>query len=590
MKKMKPIISFLLVILSVSVFAQERPNIGFAELMISAEESYQNIIDARELTAKLDIPHTIYLPEGVFIEAKGVENNQVVYTIINNLKQPFNNGEVAYWEEIAVRFDLTNARIHWATKPTQNPELGYEIAQQQNPVVSFVMGPESTNDAVMTFNYNDGSLINPTFIPGGNPNLSTPIEALLTPTATILISDQLTDNIVEFDTLGTFVGIFYGGNTTILDNCRGIELRPSTNSVLGTIGSGANQDAVPEFDLATGNYLGNFIVANTSLMDGPFDIIFRASDCLVSAYPSNNIVRYDLSGNYIGDFVSTIAFPEQIHETASGNVLASGFGSPSGLYIYDSNGNQLNYFNTVTSLRGAFQLGNGNYMVTNGSGVYVLDQNTGAVLATPVSGVSGRFIREYDLSIVPVELTSFTADVVNSSVVLDWSTATETNNSGFEIERSEDNVGFAKIGFVPGFGTTTEPKSYSYTDQSVNSGTYFYRLKQIDYNGGFTYSDVVEVEIDLPVEFSLDQNYPNPFNPTTTIQFSLPVDASLTIGVYNLVGEEVAEITNDNFVAGSHKVNFDASQLTSGIYFYRIDATGNDGSNFTNVKKMTLLK
>ena len=582
---------FLTLLLVAAVTAQDKPKFSFEDLMISAEQNFQIVNNARELAASLDLPHTIYLPEGIFIEAKGIENNHVVYTIINDLENPFNNGEVAFWEEVSSRYDLTNARIHWANRPTQNPELGYQISQQQNLVASFVMVLESTNDAVMTFNYNDGSLINPAFIPGGNPNLSTPIEPLLTPNATILVSDQLTDNIVEFDTLGAFIRIFYGGNTAVLDNCRGIELRPGNTSVVAAIAGTTNQDAIAEFDVTTGSYLGNFIAPNAAQMDGPWDIIFRASDCLVSGEASDNIVRYDLTGNYLGNFVASINFPEQINHGANGNVIVGNFSTPSGLYVYDSNGNQLNYFSSVTGLRGAFQLGNGNYLVTNGTGVYVLDQNTGAVLATPVSGVSGRSTHEYDLSIVPVELTAFTANVAGTNVELKWTTATEVNNQGFEILRSAQNDNdWQQIGFVPGFGTTTEPKSYSYTDQSVSNGKYYYRLKQIDFDGSFKYSDVVEAEVSLPAHFALEQNYPNPFNPSTSIQFSLPVDANVAIGVYNLVGEKVAEVASGNLSAGSHNVTFDASTLTSGIYFYRLDATGNNGKTFSSVKKMTLMK
>ncbi len=590
MNKFALFTSLIILIFALAVTAEEKPRVSFEELMIAAEQDFQIVMDARKLAESYDLPHTIYLPEGIFIEAKGIENNQVVYTINNNIQRPFDNGEVVYWQEISSRFDLTSARIHWSNRPTQNPDLGFEVTPQENPVPNFLMVPESTNDAVMTFNYNDGSLVNIAFIPGGNPNLSTPIEALLTPLAQILLSDQVTDNIVEFDTTGNFVGIFYGSNPDVLDNCRGIEVRPGTNSVVGTIGSGANTDALPEFDLATGNYLGNFIAPNSSFCDSPFDIIFRASDCLVSASTSDDITRYDLNGNHLGDLVVGINFPEQLHETASGNIIAAGFSTPSGLYIYDSNGNQLNYFGAVTGLRGAFQLGNGNYMVTSGTGVFVLDQNTGTVVSQPVSGVSGRYIREYDLAIVPVELSSFKASVSENNVELNWATATEVNNQGFEIERSQNNVAFEKIGFVPGFGTTTEPKSYSYSDQSLSNGKYYYRLKQIDYDGSFTYSEVVEAEVSLPTVFALEQNYPNPFNPTTSIQFSLPVDAQLTISVYNLVGEKVAEIASGNFSTGSHNVTFDASRLTSGIYFYRLDATGINGKTFSSVKKMTLMK
>ncbi len=151
-------------------------------------------------------------------------------------------------------------------------------------------------------------------------------------------------------------------------------------------------------------------------------------------------------------------------------------------------------------------------------------------------------------------------------------------------------INFNNIGYVPGFGTTTEPKSYSYTDQSVASGTYYYRLKQIDFDGSFTYSGVVEAEVSLPTEFSLEQNYPNPFNPATSIEFSLPIDAQVRINIYNLVGENIAEIVSSSFTAGTHEVNFNASTLTSGIYFYQLEATGIDGNIFSSIRKMTLLK
>ena len=572
------------------VFAQDKPAVSFEELMLSAERNPAQIIQARNLTAEQNIPHTIYLPQGIFIEAKDIENGQVVYTIINDLLHPFNGGEVAYYSEIQSRYDLSSARIHWVNQPTQNPTLGYQFSQQQTLAVYRLMVPESTTDATMSFNPFDGSLISATFLPGGDPNLSTPIEATLTPGGTILISDQITDQIAEFDTLGVFVRTLFGGSLDTLDNCRGNALSPGLNSVMACIGGGTNQDAIAEFDLTTGNFIGNFITPNTTFMDSPFDIIFRASDCLVSASSSNDITRYDLSGNHLGDFVPSISFPEQLYETASGNVLAAGFSTPSGLYIYDSNGNQLNYFNAVTGLRGVYQLGNGNYMVTSGSGVYILDGTSGNLISTPISGVSGRFISGFDPDILPVELASFSAKTSVVGVTLNWQTSSEINNSGFDIERSQDNNNFEVIGFVTGFGTTSGTHNYSFVDNNVTIGTYYYRLKQIDFDGSFKHSGTVEVDFTSPSEFNLLQNYPNPFNPTTTLQFTLPFDASVMLNVYNLVGEKVTEVINEELTAGLHKIKFNGENLSSGLYLYKISVFGKDGSNYTAVKKMTLLK
>ena len=192
--------------------------------------------------------------------------------------------------------------------------------------------------------------------------------------------------------------------------------------------------------------------------------------------------------------------------------------------------------------------------------------------------------------IVPVELQSFTATVTRNSVSLNWQTATETNNSGFEIERSEmSNVNsqtdWQVIGFIPGFGTTTEPKSYSFVDENLSSGKYQYRLKQIDFDGSFEYSNIVEVEINSPTEFSLEQNYPNPFNPSTTIGFSIPERSFVTLKVYDMLGREVEVLISEQKESGNYQIGFNASDLSSGIYYYTL-TTG----NFTSTKKMSLVK
>jgi len=187
--------------------------------------------------------------------------------------------------------------------------------------------------------------------------------------------------------------------------------------------------------------------------------------------------------------------------------------------------------------------------------------------------------------VVPVELTSFTGVSKGADVELIWTTATETNNQGFEIERENAGGVFEQVGYVPGFGTTTEPKAYSFIDSKVGSGNYTYRLKQIDFDGSFSFSQTIEVEIVAPSSFGLDQNYPNPFNPSTTIRFSIPVETDVHLNVYNTLGQEVAKILNGRLKEGFHEVEFDAGSLTSGIYFYRLEA-----EKFVDVKKMIIIK
>jgi len=190
---------------------------------------------------------------------------------------------------------------------------------------------------------------------------------------------------------------------------------------------------------------------------------------------------------------------------------------------------------------------------------------------------------------IPVELTSFTATANNNNVVLNWATATEKNNQGFEIQRSNGN-GFTTIGFVKGAGTTTQPQNYQFIDRNLNSGTYSYRLKQIDLDGTSDLSKVVEVEILNPKEFSLNQNFPNPFNPSTKINFSLAADSKVSLKVFNVLGQEVSTLLNGNLAAGNHEINFNAAGMNTGVYFYKLEAAGIDGTNFSSVKKMILSK
>lgn len=193
-------------------------------------------------------------------------------------------------------------------------------------------------------------------------------------------------------------------------------------------------------------------------------------------------------------------------------------------------------------------------------------------------------------SVVPVELVSFSADVLENSVVLNWVTATEINNLGFEIEHSINNQNFRKIGFVPGSGTTAEMRSYSFVVQNVSSGIQYYRLKQVDFSGSSTLYNSIEVTVPMPDNFVLYQNHPNPFNPSTTISFSLPVEADVTVRLFNMLGQEITKISEGSFAAGIHNINFDAQNLSSGVYVYTLETAGVNGAGFKSTKKMLLLR
>ena len=187
---------------------------------------------------------------------------------------------------------------------------------------------------------------------------------------------------------------------------------------------------------------------------------------------------------------------------------------------------------------------------------------------------------------LPVELASFSSVINGRNVTLNWTTASESNNAGFDIERSSVNGQWSKIGYVSGNGTTTSGNSYSFNDRNIASGKYNYRLKQNDFNGNFEYFNLnSDVIIGTPDRFSLSQNYPNPFNPSTIINYDLPFDSKVSIKIFDMSGREVASLVNEFKTAGYYSANFNASSLSSGVYFYTINA-----DNFTATKKMLLVK
>jgi len=184
----------------------------------------------------------------------------------------------------------------------------------------------------------------------------------------------------------------------------------------------------------------------------------------------------------------------------------------------------------------------------------------------------------------PVELTTFSASIVDGGVLLTWATATEVNNYGFEIEKSVNGEEWEYVDFVEGHGNSNIPQNYTYLDASPIVGKVVYRLKQVDNDGGYEYSNEASVVSNEAV-YKLNQNYPNPFNPTTVIGFSLKVSSKVTLTVYNALGQEVAVLANEVMDAGYHEVTFNATGLASGFYVYRLDAPG-----FSKTMKMMLLK
>lgn len=259
--------------------------------------------------------------------------------------------------------------------------------------------------------------------------------------------------------------------------------------------------------------------------------------------------------------------------------------------ILKSNDNIKIQFNELGT---SFNINDGGVGIENSNGTqgitYRFDDKGGPVFSSPLALEFGT-----NASALPVELTNFTVSLKDAVVKLDWETETEVNNFGFEVERraspipskggGQSNYQWEKIGFVNGNGNSNSPKKYSFVDKNAVSGKYYYRLKQIDNDGKFEYSNEIEIDLGTPMEYTLNQNYPNPFNPTTNIGFQISDRGFVSLKIYDVLGNEVATLVNEEKTAGIYNIEFNAAELTSGIYFYQLIS-----GDFNQTKKMLLVK
>jgi hypothetical protein len=306
----------------------------------------------------------------------------------------------------------------------------------------------------------------------------------------------------------------------------------------------------------------------------------------------------------------TITFNSKVISSPSLNMQVTGasFNIVNGIYVYGGMRDGASYYEKVVpgptiylyrELTAGTEWHIGESLTGGYSDVYYWAFDLSDVALTP-EGLDFIYLGNYGTGStsfptvsstpLPVELTTFTVAISNNIVELNWETATEVNNYGFEIEKKilkqVQNDSWEKVSFVEGHGNSNSPKYYTYTDKLVEaSGKYLYRLKQVDIDGTFEYSDEVEINLGSPNKFELAQNYPNPFNPTTSISYSIPNAGIVTLIIYDIIGNEVAVLVNGNKSAGTYSQIFNASKLTSGIYFYTIRA-----NEYVETKKMLLIK
>ena len=301
-----------------------------------------------------------------------------------------------------------------------------------------------------------------------------------------------------------------------------------------------------------------------------------------------NYKEYDNTGTY------TATLPGGI--VATGNTSVKYFEHSGNKFVVTAKygataaDNGLNIANITAGTASATLYGSGPSLgiynnSANGGDVAVKDNGDGTFVVFIVSPGNGFGAYQTTTAPLPVELASFTADILGSRVELKWNTSTENNNYGFEVQKNGGNY-WTTLGFVVGAGTSNAPQSYSYTDIATTSKA-VYRLKQIDSDGKFCYSKEVEAVItNAPFAAALCQNYPNPFNPVTTIDYSIPATGFTSLKIYNTLGIEVATLVNGIITSGSvHEAVFDAGRLPSGLYYYTLRS-----GNFAETKKMMFVK
>ena len=376
----------------------------------------------------------------------------------------------------------------------------------------------------------------------------------------------------------------FGGTRNRWGDYSGISLDPTDDRIFWVFNEFADlsQSGQCEDD-------GRWGTAYASCTIDTLDVSPLASVFLTSPPGQTVVVPLNLTnpgGLPIDDFELTLLYPNGLltfQNTDSAGTLTDGWTTASG---------QENTPGEITIIGT-----NGSALTSSGVLINVLFQESGG------PGIGSLQLTDflYDIAAasttngilnnaVPVEFASFSVQIAENSVKLKWTTASETGNLGFDIEKGFDGNSYSRIGFVPGEGTTSITQNYFYTDNNVDPGTFYYRLKQTDTNGSFGYSEILKVVINRPISFKLSQNHPNPFNPETIIRYQLPQDSEVYLVINNLKGQEIKTLIDKKQPAGFYNVVWNGKdnsgrQVASGVYIYRIKI-----GSFTDVKKLTLLR
>ena len=374
---------------------------------------------------------------------------------------------------------------------------------------------------------------------------------------------QVADHVViaEIYAAGGNSGAVYSNDYVVLYNPTGTSVDLSSWSV--------------QYNTATssGTAFTVLDLSNTISANSYYLIKLGSQSATGAELPSTPDITYNLNISASGGKIALVNDQTAITNKSDSNVIDFvGYGSTAN--EYEGAGYAVYPSNTSRSLCRKDNNGLNTYG-SNGNGYDTDNNNT-------------HFFSNVAPSPLPVELTSFTSNVSGNKVNLYWETATEVNNHGFQVQRNVidgQQSAWETIGFVQGSGNSNSPKSYSFTDEPKGGKEFQYRLKQIDLDGRYEYSETISALLENVSQFVLDQNFPNPFNPTTKISYTLSQRASVRLKVYDMLAKEIAELVDAFQEAGRYEVTFDGSSLSSGTYFYKLEA-----GSFIEVKKFILIK
>ncbi len=375
---------------------------------------------------------------------------------------------------------------------------------------------------------------------------------------------------IRVDTIKIMIGtpvLLFTDTTSNINNLWTVTATPGNSPAWGITTSTFVSPPNSYTDSPVGNYINNATVTMT--LTNPIDL---------SAYSAPRLTfytRYDIENNYDYGQVKISTNNGQNWIPLQGQYTNPGTGSfqPNGEPLYD--GTQTTWVQEEINLSGLTSL---------------QSKLRFEFKSDPSITRDGWYLDDISIfvfAVVPVELSSFIATISDNKIYLGWETSSELNNRGFEVQKKNlnNNSEWQKVGFVDGAGTTTDKQSYTFVDSNPGNGTILYRLKQIDYDGSFKIYPPVMIEFNIPDKFLLSQNYPNPFNPGTKISWQSPVSGQTTLKVYDLLGNEVAKLVDEYKAAGNYEVEFNAGNLASGVYFYKL-TTG----SLAQVKKMIISK